>query len=310
MQILINTINQDFLFTMIDLEFYSPEEEVVYPPINKHGVKLFFKRDDLIHPFISGNKWRKLKYNLLKAEAEGKNHLVTFGGAFSNHILATAAAGAKFNFKTTAFIRGEEVDNQILDLCRLFGMNLIFVSREAYKHKKDLYQYYFEDDKSTYFIDEGGYGIEAEKGCREIIAELKHDYDYIFCAAGTGATAAGVINGAQEVSLKTELNIVPALKGGEFLKAEINRLLISAKAYHLQTEYHFGGYAKTKPALIDFIENFTRQTGILLDPIYTGKTLFAIADLAGKNYFKPKSKILMIHTGGLFGILGMLEKFK
>lgn len=295
---------------MIDLQFHSPEEEVVFEPINKHGVKLFFKRDDLIHPFISGNKWRKLKYNLLKAETEEKNHLVTFGGAFSNHILATAAVGAKFNLETTAFIRGEEADNQILDLCRIFGMNLIFVSREAYHNKQDLYLQYFSEEKDSYFIDEGGYGKEAEKGCREIIFELKQHYDYLFCAAGTGATAAGIINGAQETGLKTEINIVSALKGGEFLKEEINPLLIAAHSYNLHTEYHFGGYAKTKPVLIEFIKNFTRQTGILLDPVYTGKTLFAISDLAEKKYFKPQSKILMIHTGGLFGILGMLEKFK
>ncbi|HTN21668.1 MAG TPA: pyridoxal-phosphate dependent enzyme [Pelobium sp.] len=295
---------------MIDLAFHSPEEEVFFEPINKHQVRLFLKRDDLIHPFISGNKWRKLKYNLLRAEAEDKTHLITFGGAFSNHILATAAAGAKFNFKTTAFIRGEEADNQILDLCRIFGMNLIFVSREHYQNKKDLYLAHFETDKSAFFIDEGGYGTDAEKGCREIIFELKNSYDYLFCAAGTGATSAGIINGAIENKTTAEINIVPALKGGEFLKQEIDYLLCSPHHYNLHTDYHFGGYAKTTPALIDFIKDFSRKTGILLDPVYTGKTLFAIADLAEKQYFKPHSKILMVHTGGLFGILGMLKKFK
>ncbi len=295
---------------MIDLDFYSPEEEVYFEPINRHGVKLFFKRDDLIHPFISGNKWRKLKYNLLKAKAEDKTHLVTFGGAFSNHILATAAAGAKFNLKTTAFIRGEEADNQILDLCRIFGMNLIFVSREAYQHKEDLYSQHFHDYKNTFYINEGGYGEDAEKGCREIISELKTTYDYLFCAAGTGATAAGIINGANETDLATEINIVSALKGGEFLKSEIDTLLIEHHPYNLHIDYHFGGYAKTKPELIDFIKDFTQQTGILLDPVYTGKVLFAIADLAEKKHFKPQTKILMVHTGGLFGILGMLDKFK
>lgn len=295
---------------MIDLEFNSPEEEVYFEPISKHDVRLCFKRDDLIHPFISGNKWRKLKYNLIKAKAENKIHLVTFGGAFSNHILATAAAGARFNFKTTAFIRGEEADNQILDLCRLFGMSLVFVSREAYKNKKDLYSQYFGNDTETYFVDEGGYGKEAEKGCREITTELRQDYDYLFCAAGTGATAAGIINGAIQDKIGTEINIISSLKGGDFLKSKIDNLLIASHAYNLNTDYHFGGYAKTTPILIDFIKDFTRKTGILLDPVYTGKVLFAIADLAGKNYFKPKSKILMVHTGGLFGILGMLERFK
>ncbi|WP_017259181.1 1-aminocyclopropane-1-carboxylate deaminase/D-cysteine desulfhydrase [Pedobacter arcticus] len=295
---------------MIDLVFNSPEEEVDFEPINKHQLTLFFKRDDLIHPFISGNKWRKLKYNLLKAKAAKKTHLVTFGGAFSNHILATAAAGAKFNFKTTALIRGEEADNQILGLCRIFGMHLIFVSREAYKNKERLYQQYFKNESQTFFIDEGGYGEDAEKGCREIISELENSYDYLFCAAGTGATAAGIINGANTTNVNTEINIVPALKGGDFLKPEIDKLLITPHPYNLHTEYHFGGYAKTKPALIDFIKDFSQKTGILLDPVYTGKVLFAINDLANQNYFKPQSKILMIHTGGLFGILGMLEKFR
>lgn len=295
---------------MIDLAFYSPEEEVFFEPINKHGIQLFLKRDDLIHPFISGNKWRKLKYHLIKAEAEAKTHLVTFGGAFSNHILATAAAGAKFNLKTTAFIRGEEGNNQILDLCELFGMNLIFVSREAYKNKKELYQSNFAWDANTFFIDEGGYGTDGEMGCREIISELKSSYDHIFCAAGTGATAAGIINGKKENSCPSEINIVSSLKGGEFLKKEIDDLLDTEANYHLHTDYHFGGYAKTRPELIDFIKEFTQKTGILIDPVYTGKVLYAITDLTQKNYFKPQSKILMVHTGGLFGILGMLEKFK
>ncbi len=295
---------------MIDLDFYSPEEEVLYEPINKHGIQLFLKRDDLIHPFISGNKWRKLKFSLLKAEAENKKHLVTFGGAFSNHILATAVSGAKFKFSTTAFIRGEEADNQILDLCRLFGMNLIFVSREAYQDKESLYHHYFINDVNAFLLNEGGYGKEAEKGCREIIHELKNSYDYLFCAAGTGATAAGIINGCAEQGVQTEINIVSALKGGGFLKQEIDHLLVAQKPYNLLTDYHFGGYAKTKPALIDFIKHFSQITGVLIDPVYTGKVLFAIADLAEQNYFKPKSKVLMIHTGGLFGVLGMLEKFK
>lgn len=295
---------------MIDLDFYSPEEEVLYEPINKHGIQLFLKRDDLIHPFISGNKWRKLKYSLLNAKTANKTHLVTFGGAFSNHVLAMAVAGAKFNFKTTAFIRGEEADNQLLDMCRLFGMNLFFVSREAYQNKENLYQQNFSDDTNAFFINEGGYCNEAEKGCREIIYELKNNYDYLFCGAGTGATAGGIVNGCATLGLQTEINIVSALNGGDFLRKEIDHLLVAPGYYNLLTDYHFGGYAKTKPPLIEFIKHFCQTTGILLDPVYTGKVVFAIADLATQNYFKPNSKILMIHTGGLFGILGMLDRFR
>ena len=294
---------------MIELKFDSLVEEVNFAPITKYEVKLYFKRDDLIHPFISGNKWRKLKYNLLKAEELGKNHLVTFGGAFSNHVLATAAAGAKFNFKTTALIRGEEADNQLLDLCKLFGMNLIMVSREAYQNKEDLYHDYFKNDKFTYFIDEGGFGDLAEKGCREIITELTEEFDHIFCSGGTGATTAGILNALHIHNLKTQFHLVPALKGGSFLKKDIKPLLVDHIKYQIHDEYHFGGYAKTTIELIQFIEDFTQQTGILIDPVYTSKTLFAIQDLASKNHFKKDDKILMIHTGGLFGILGMLNKF-
>jgi 1-aminocyclopropane-1-carboxylate deaminase len=268
---------------VIELDFYSPEEKINFPQITNF-VNLNFKRDDLIHPFISGNKWRKLKYNLLKAKELNKNHLLTFGGAYSNHLLATAAAGAKFNFKTTAFVRGEKVNNPILDLCKLFGMNLIFVSRENYKDKDQLLSSNFYNDNKIYVLKEGGYGFEAEIGCREIITELKNNYDHIFCSAGTGATA-------------------------EFLRLEIDNLLIDKFDYQLHTDYHFGGYAKTKPELINFIKDFSQQTGILIDPVYTSKTLYAIQDLALKNYFKKDDKVLMMHTGGLFGILGMIDKF-
>jgi 1-aminocyclopropane-1-carboxylate deaminase len=293
---------------VIELDFYSPEEKINFPQITNF-VNLNFKRDDLIHPFISGNKWRKLKYNLLKAKELNKNHLLTFGGAYSNHLLATAAAGAKFNFKTTAFVRGEKVNNPILDLCKLFGMNLIFVSRANYKNKDQLLSGSFYNDNEVYVLKEGGYGLEAEKGCREIITELKNNYDHIFCSAGTGATAAGIINGVSLSQLKSKVHVVSSLKSGEFLKPEIDNLLIDKFDYQIHTDYHFGGYAKTKPELIDFIKDFTKKTSILIDPVYTSKTLFAIQDLASKNYFKKDDNVLMIHTGGLFGILGMMDKF-
>lgn len=294
---------------MIHLTFHSPEEEIHYNPITRFGIKLFMKRDDLIHPFISGNKWRKLKHHLSKAKASQKTHLVTFGGAFSNHILATAAAGAKFGFQTTAFVRGEEVQNPTLTFCKIFGMQLIFVDRTAYRDKRALYQSHFGENQETYFIDEGGFGPEAELGCREIIQELQQNYDHIFCAAGTGATASGIINEIHQQKLKTQFHLIPVLKGGSFLRDEIKPLLLADTDFHLHEGYHFGGYAKTTPQLIDFIKDFSSKTGILVDPVYTGKALFAIQDLASKNTFAKGSKILMIHTGGLFGTLGMLDKF-
>ncbi|QEK50612.1 1-aminocyclopropane-1-carboxylate deaminase/D-cysteine desulfhydrase [Pedobacter aquae] len=294
---------------MLNLQFDSPEEEVSYPIFKQKNIRLFVKRDDLIHPFISGNKWRKLKYNLLKASANQQNHLVTFGGAYSNHLLATAAAGAKFGFKTTAFVRGEEVNNSLLNLCKIHGMHLIFTSRDNYKNKKHLFDEYFAHDPKAYFIDEGGAGKEAELGCREIVTELQQTYDYIFCAAGTGTTAAGIINAIDLNKLDSTFAMVPVLKGGAFLKNDIEPLLINKPNYLLLDQYHFGGYAKTTSELIQFIKDFTSKTGILLDPVYTGKAMFAIQDLAQQDFFKANSKILMIHTGGIFGILGMLDKF-
>lgn len=294
---------------MLNLNFHSPEEEVIYPPLRDFGIKLFFKRDDLIHPFISGNKWRKLKYNLIKAQQTNKNHLVTFGGAYSNHLLATAAAGAKFNFKTTAFVRGENVCNEVLTLCKVFGMQLFFVDRESYKNKNQLFQQHFANNTFTYFIDEGGAGFEAELGCREIVTELKTNYHHIFCAAGTGTTLAGIINAVDEQQLNTLVHGVSALKNGDFLKNDIDKLLIKLVNYQLHTQYDFGGYAKTTPVLIDFIKDFSSKTGILIDPVYTAKTLYCILDLAAKNQFLKNQNILMVHTGGLFGLLGMKEKF-
>jgi 1-aminocyclopropane-1-carboxylate deaminase len=294
---------------MFNLQFNSPEEEVSYPIFEQKNIRLFVKRDDLIHPFISGNKWRKLKYNLIKASQQKQNHLVTFGGAYSNHLLATAAAGAKFGFKTTAFVRGEKVDNSLLSLCKIHGMNLIFTSRETYKYKKQLFETHFAEDTNAYFIDEGGSGEEAELGCREIISELSETYDYIFCAAGTGTTSAGIINAINIAKLETTFMMIPVLKGGAFLKDDIEPLLIHKPNYHILDQYHFGGYAKTTPELIQFIKDFTTKTGILLDPVYTGKSMYAIKDLAQQDFFKPNSKVLMIHTGGIFGILGMLDKF-
>src|SRR3546814_580113 len=156
-----------------NFDFFSPEQALISPLGEEKGIKIFIKRDDMIHPYISGNKWRKLKYLLIKARDENKDHLVTFGGNWSNHILATAAAAAQFKFKSTAYIRGEKVDNSILSLCKLFGMNIHFVTRDEYKNKEELFQKYHNNDPSSFFINEGGYSFEAVKGCEELIFELK-----------------------------------------------------------------------------------------------------------------------------------------
>jgi 1-aminocyclopropane-1-carboxylate deaminase len=293
----------------ISLDIYSPVQPLQNRLFADKDVQVYIKRDDLIHPIISGNKWRKLKYTLQQANEQSKHHLVTFGGAYSNHLMATAAAAAKFGFKATGFVRGEEVSNDTLFVCRLHGMKLIFTDRESYRDKQALFDRHFGDDADAFFIDEGGASTEGAQGVAELIDELPEIYNHIFCACGTGTTAAGIINGISAKSLSSKFNGVPALKGGDFLREDIDKLLVQASNYHLHTDYHFGGYGKTTPELIDFIKQFIAETGILIDPVYTGKMLYALYDLVAKDHFTSGSKILAIHTGGVWGLLGMKEKF-
>lgn len=292
------------MFTDID----SPLQELKGFPSHQ----VFVKRDDLIDPYVSGNKWRKLKYILAYATLQGKNHLVTFGGAYSNHLVATAAACAKKGIKSTGFVRGdaaESTNNEMLMLCRLFGMHLIFTDRMSYRNKPALFASHFGQDNSALFVDEGGASAEAVKGCMEIIPELPADIDHLFCAAGTGTTAAGLLAGIHQYKLKTQLHVVPALKGGAFITDEISKYTGNTDQLVLHTDYHFGGYAKTTPALIDFIKKFTATEGILIDPVYTGKMFYAIAQLITEQYFKSTDKIVALHTGGLLGLMGMKDKF-
>ena len=285
---------------------FSPLQQLQHPYLKN----LWVKRDDMIDPYVSGNKWRKLKYIIKDAASKGKTHLVTFGGAYSNHLVATAAAAAKNGFKTTAFVRGENVSNEMLVLCRLFGMNLIFTEREAYKHKQELYESHFKDNPETYFIDEGGASIEGAKGCAELIGELPADVDHLFCAAGTGTTAAGLLAGIRESELKTKLHIIPVLKNGGFIKEEISKYTEWTDQAILHADYHFGGYAKTTDQLLAYMKEFIPRQGILIDPVYTAKMFYAIDDLSKSGYFQPNEKIIALHTGGLLGIMGMKEKFK
>jgi 1-aminocyclopropane-1-carboxylate deaminase len=286
-------------------EIYSPVQKITFAPFNN----LFVKRDDLIDPYISGNKWRKLKYILAKAKADHKTHLITFGGAYSNHLVATAAAASRSGLTATAFVRGEEVKNELLLLCSLFGMKLIFTDRESYRDKRQLFEQYFASDMQAYFINEGGASIEATIGCAEVIEELTEPYDHIFCAAGTGTTAAGLLRGIQQHQLNTKLHIIPVLKGASFIKEEIAHYTPISSHLELHLDYHFGGYAKTTPELVSFIKTFIAKTGLLLDPVYTAKMFYAIQDLAKQGIIGKDEKVLAIHTGGLMGLFGMKDKF-
>lgn len=288
------------------MNIYSPVQQLKHPS----RTNIWVKRDDLIDPYISGNKWRKLKYILEEAKKSDKDHLVTFGGAYSNHLVATAAACARNDLKSTAFVRGEVAENEMLLLCRLFGMQLIFTERTDYREKHSLFNKHFAEDPHAFFVDEGGAGLSAVQGCAEIIVELPPDIDHLFCAAGTGTTAAGLLKGILESGSKTILHVVPVLKGGDFIADEIVKYTGSPDQLVMHTDYHFGGYAKTQPELISFIKRFVAEEGILIDPVYTAKLFFAIDDLVKKQYFKTTDKIAAVHTGGLLGIWGMKEKFR
>lgn len=292
-----------------DFSFHSPEQKITHPLYISKDIPVWFKRDDMIHPFISGNKWRKLKYNLQKAQQQHQKHLVTFGGAWSNHLIATACAGASFGFSTEAYVRGEAVHNPVLAMCKLFGMKLHFISREDYRNREQLWKT-LQANPDICLIDEGGSGIEATWGCKEIVTELTQSYQHIFCAAGTGTTAAGIASALAEIAPATQLHIVPVLKGGDFILEEMKKLHASTTQTVLHTDYHFGGYAKTTPQLLTFVKDFIAQTGIMIEPTYTGKALFALHQMITDNVFQPHERILFVHTGGLTGLLGMLERFE
>ncbi|MDM1049745.1 1-aminocyclopropane-1-carboxylate deaminase/D-cysteine desulfhydrase [Sphingobacterium hotanense] len=292
----------------IDFPIYSPIQRILHPLFTDHKVEVFIKRDDMIHPFISGNKWRKLKLHIEKIKVLSIKTLVTFGGAWSNHLLATAAAGAQFQIATHAFVRGEEINNPVLALCKLFGMQLHFVDRSAYKDKKALFNANF-DESNALFIDEGGRSEEGAVGCESIIEELEDTFTDIFVAAGTGTTAAGILKALNTKGLNSTLHCIPVLKGGDFIKQDIQDWGIDIDNLTLHTEYHFGGYAKTNPELLQFIRDFVAHTGIMIEPTYTGKMMYALFDHIKTGKIQAESKILAIHTGGLTGFLGMYEKF-
>ena len=276
------------------------------------GVELYLKREDLIHPFVSGNKYRKLKYNLIEAQKKGFKTLLTFGGAFSNHIAAVASAGNDIGFKTIGVIRGAELENKVsinptLSFAKQSGMQFKFVSREAYRNKisESFINNLKEEFGSFYLIPEGGTNELAIKGCTEILNKEDFNFDYICAAVGTGGTISGLINCSKP---SQQVYGFPALKGS-FLQQDISKFVTSDN-WQLITDYHFGGYAKINAELISFINKFKKAQGIPLDPVYTGKMMFGIFDLIEKGFFNKGTKILAIHTGGLQGISGMNEILK
>ncbi|ODN43596.1 1-aminocyclopropane-1-carboxylate deaminase/D-cysteine desulfhydrase [Piscirickettsia litoralis] len=294
----------------------TPLQPINHPLLEQHQVKLYFKREDLNHPVISGNKWHKLKLNLQAAQDQGYNTVLSFGGPYSNHIYALAAAAKIYNLTSIGIIRGELHDNPTLTDAKNHGMQLYPISRHDYRKKTqtDFLMQLIEKFGPHYLIPEGGSNALAVQGCKAIINELKTQTDLsetlIACACGTGGTLAGLIAGS--IDSNCQLIGFAVLKQGEFLHDEIKQLLTlsgnsSPNNWQLDTNYHFGGYGKVPAELIHFILEFeSYNPGIQLDPIYTAKLCYGLIDLIKQGKLDNRT-IIAIHTGGLQGRRGIPE---
>ena len=285
----------------------SINQLVELPLFKEKQITLVIKREDLLHPFISGNKFRKLKYNILEAQKERNHTLLTFGGAYSNHIAAMAYAANQRGLKSIGIIRGEELENSwhknaTLQKAHDDGMRFKFINRGDYRQKGNLkfIEQLRNEFGEFYMVPEGGTNSLAIKGCEEILTEKDEDFDFICSSVGTGGTVSGLINAS---FLHQHVIGFSALKE-DFLKADIEKS-VNNERWQLNTEFHFGGYAKISEELVCFINEFKEKTAIPLDPIYTGKMMFGLFHMAKHDIFEPKTKILAIHTGGLQGIAGM-----
>jgi 1-aminocyclopropane-1-carboxylate deaminase len=289
----------------------TPTEILRSAFLDKKGIRVMVKRDDLTHPLIMGNKWRKLKYNLHHAIANEYETIITYGGAFSNHIHATAAAVNAVGLKSIGIIRGEELHadaNPTLMQASSLGMQLIFVSREEFRNvKNDLSlpaSLANDSHAKNYFLPEGGTNALAVKGCKEILKEIDESYDICCTAMGTGGTFLGLLG-----SLPTHKKLFgfSALKG-RWIQQEVNRLKqvydISGDNYQVFEDDFFKGYGRFDQNLMQFILDFSQEYNILLDPIYTGKMFFRVWDMIKNDQIARGTILLLIHTGGLQGIRG------
>ncbi len=299
-----------------------PTQQINSEIAHRAGVEIYVLRLDLMHPWVNGNKWFKLKYNLLQAKQQNFTTLLTFGGAYSNHIFATAAAGNLFGLSTIGVIRGEQrlPLNPTLSFAVQQGMQLVYLDRQTYRQRhtitlqQDLQQRFGE----VFVIPEGGSNLNGVRGCTEIMAELGA-FNTICLACGTGTTLAGIA-----LSLHQNQRVIgfPVLKGGEFLTQEIDSLLTnylksglptpsdSAAPWELVCDYHMGGYAKVNDELRLFSQQFQQQHDIPLDYVYTAKMFYGVMDLLQQGFFPRGDRLLLIHTGGLQGNVGMESRLK
>ena len=294
------------------LKIATPSAESIIQPdwAIARGITLVVKRDDLLHPIISGNKWRKLKYALLQAHDNNVKHIVSFGGGFSNHVHALGYCCHQLNIQFTAIIRGDYSHNlspMLRDLLS-WGTDIQYVDRINYQQRAE--PQYLQTLATKYpnalIIPEGGSQLQALKGVAEIIDELQNEYDYVLAPVASGGTLAGLIQGATQDVKHHSCQIlgIGVLKGEGYLEQLVTELLVKntpAKSWHINHNYHFGGYAKANNELRQFCDDFYQQTKIEIEPLYSGKLFFALRDLIAKGYFPQKSRILAIHTGGMQG---------
>ncbi len=282
----------------------SPLTRIYDPLLDQRGVELWMKRDDLLDPIISGNKWRKLKFILQHALSLNCTRIISMGGAYSNHLHALAYVGKLLGLETAAFIRGEQpkkLSPTLSDLLQ-WGMELTFVTRNDYRH---LRQYKRHNSlpgigKGEYWLPEGGATSLALKGVAEIVDEIDLNFDVLCVACGTGTTLAGMVAAAPD---SVKVIGIASLKGANFLCTDVSRMLPGAVStnWEINLDYHFGGFAKTNDELRLFIAQFERDFGVALEPVYTGKMMFALFDLIRQGYFKAGQRIIALHTGGLQG---------
>lgn len=293
----------------------SPLQLIQEPLFEEKGVAVYLKRDDLIHLYVQGNKWRKLKYNLLEARLSGQRTLLTFGGPYSNHIYATAAAARMFHFRSIGIIRGDEPTSKspTLQFAAKQGMELYYMDREQYRLKDE--QESIESLKvqigDFYHIPEGGTNLLALEGAGEVIDEIDIPFDYLVTAVGTGGTLAGLVSALHGTKQVIGFS---SLKGEDMLTAKVQYLLNSYTEEKLSNfavnfDYHFGGYAKVKAELIEFILVFREKHNVVLEPVYTGKMMYGLYDLISKDSFPRGSTIVALHTGGLQGLCGFENYF-
>lgn len=297
----------------------SPITQLKEPLLAEKNIQLFIKRDELIHPVIQGNKWRKLKYNLLAAAEQSATTILSFGGAYSNHLHALAAAGQLFNFKTIGIVRGERpatLSPSLQDM-QDWGMQLEFISRADYRMRdsSEFIQQLKQKYGEFYLLPEGGNNTAGRQGCAELLDELEQTYDVICCEVGSGTQFSALVSqhaSSSQAAQQTHYLGFVVMKNPTLLqqlKDYFQQQQVAYSNWSLNHDYHFGGFARADDTLHKFIRQFKQQHGIQLEPVYSGKMLYGIYQLIEQDYFKPGSRILAIHGGGLQGLRGFADAY-